>query len=51
MLDFPLQLLLALGPVLVFWRRGNWPWVPLLKGVLLSLAVTILLSLFFWITS
>jgi hypothetical protein len=51
MLDFPLQLLIALVGAFVCWRRGDRLWVALVKGVLLSLVATTLLSLTFWITS
>ena len=51
MLDAPLQLLIALGTALVCWRRGDRLWVALLKGVLLSLGITVVLSFILWIAS
>jgi hypothetical protein len=40
MLDTPLQLLLGIVATLLFWRRGDRPWVAVLKGVLVSLIAT-----------
>jgi hypothetical protein len=50
-LDFPLQLLVGIVAALVFHRRGDRLWIALAKGILVSLAVTIILSFIFWITS
>ena len=51
MLDAPLQLLIGLIAALLFWRRGDRPWVAVVKGVLVSLAATFILSVILWITS
>lgn len=50
-LDFPLQLLIGVVAALIFHRRGDRLWIALVKGLLVSFAVTFLLSLIFWITS
>ena len=51
MLDTPLQLLMGIVATLIFWRRGDRPWVAVLKGVLVSFIASIILSVIFWITS
>lgn len=51
MLDAPLQLLIGLVAALVFWRCGDRPWMAVVKGVLVSLAITIILSVVLWIGS
>ena len=51
MLDFPLQLLIGIVAALIFRRRGDRLWVALVKGFLVSLVATIVLSLILWITS
>ena len=51
LLDFPLQLLVGIVAALIFHRRGDRLWIALAKGFLVSLVVTIILSLFLWITS
>ena len=51
MLDFPLQLLIGIVAALIFRRRGDRLWVALVKGFIVSLAATIVLSVIFWITS
>jgi hypothetical protein len=50
-LDFPLQLLIGIVAALIFRRRGDRLWVALVKGFIVSLAATIVLSVIFWITS
>jgi hypothetical protein len=50
-LDFPLQLLIGVVAVLIFHRRGDRLWVALLKGILVSLVATVILSVILWITS
>ena len=50
-LDFPLQLLIGIVAMVIFHRRGDRLWIALAKGFLVSLAVTFILSLIFWITS
>lgn len=51
MLDFPLQLLIGIVAAFIFHRRGDRLWVALVKGVLVSLVATTILSLILWITS
>jgi hypothetical protein len=50
-LDFPLQLLIGVVVALIFHRRGDRLWVALVKGVLVSLVATVILSIILWITS
>jgi hypothetical protein len=50
-LDFPLQLLIGIVAALIFHRRGDRLWIALVKGFLVSLVATIILSLVLWITS
>ena len=50
-LDFPLQLLIGVVAALIFHRRGDRLWVALVKGILVSLVATIILSVILWITS
>jgi hypothetical protein len=40
MLDTPLPRLMGSVATLLFWRRGDRPWVVVLKGVLVSLIAT-----------
>jgi hypothetical protein len=51
MLDAPLQLLIGIVAAVVFWRRGDRPWLAVVKGVLISLVATFILSIILWITS
>jgi hypothetical protein len=51
MLDAPLQLLIGIAATFIFWRRGDRPWLAVVKGVLASLIATIMVSLILWITS
>jgi hypothetical protein len=51
MLDFPLQLLIGLVATFIFWRRGDQPWIAVVKGVLVSLIATLILSIILWIAS
>ena len=51
MLDFPLQLLIAIVATVIFKLRGDRLWLAVGKGVLVSLVATIILSLILWITS
>jgi hypothetical protein len=51
MLDTPLQLLMGIVATLIFWRRGDRPWVAVLKGVLVSVIATFILSVVLWITN
>ena len=51
MLDFPLQLLIGIVATLIFRQRGDRLWIAVVKGVLVSFAVTFVLSLILWITS
>ena len=51
MLDFPLQLLIGIVATFICYRRGDRLWIALVKGLLVSLAATFILSLIFWITS
>ena len=50
-LDFPLQLLIGVVAALIFHRRGDRLWIAVVKGILVSLVATIILSVIFWITS
>ena len=50
-LDFPLQLLIGVVAALIFHRRGDRLWLALVKGVLVSLVATVILSVVLWITS
>jgi hypothetical protein len=50
-MDFPLQLLIGVLAALIFHRRGDRLWVALVKGILVSLVATIILSVILWITS
>jgi hypothetical protein len=51
MREAPLQLLIGSVATVFFWRRGDRPWLAVVKGVLASLIATIMLSLILWITS
>jgi hypothetical protein len=51
MLDFPLQLLIGIVAAFVFHRRGDRLWIALVKGILVSLVATFILSIVLWITS
>jgi hypothetical protein len=50
-LDFPLQLLIGIVAALIFHRRGDRLWIALVKGFLVSLVATIVLSVVLWVTS
>ena len=50
-LDFPLQLLIGIVVALIFHRRGDRLWIALVKGFLVSLVATIVLSVVLWVTS
>ena len=49
--DAPLQLLIGSVATFIFWRRGDRPWLAVVKGVLVSVIATIILSVILWITS
>ncbi len=51
MLDLPLQLLIGIVAAVFFRQRGDRLWLAVGKGVLVSLAATLLLSVILWITS
>jgi hypothetical protein len=51
MLDFPLQLLIAVVAAVFFKQRGDRLWLAVAKGVLVSLVATTILSIILWITS
>lgn len=50
MLDFPLQLLIFAVAAFIFHRRGDRLWIALVKGLLVSLVATIILSVVLWIS-
>ena len=51
MLDAPLQLLIGIVATVLFWQRGDRPWVAVVKGVLVGLIATIILNVILSVSS